>query len=633
MCGISGLIGKADREFCLAAIKKIQHRGPDAAGIWLSGDSEFPASLCHTRLSVIDIRNESNQPFISRDGRFILVYNGEIYNYIELRHDLSMKGYVFTTTGDTEVLLYGLIDEGLEFMKRCNGMWAFCLWDKQSGKALIARDRFGVKPLYYCCLAGNVYAFSSEQKTLVPYLSSLELNASAEYMLANPFSYESTSQCMFSSIQRLPPGHAIVICNQSLNLIRWWNTLDNVVYPNYSTYSDQVDEWKEYFENSISIRLRSDIPIGCALSGGLDSSAIVAYIRKIQSNSLSSRIQGSFRPFCASYPGTDIDETEFAEAAALSCGYQLNKIDLARPFGEENLIDLIAFTEDPYITPPNPMIRLYAEMQKAGCKVSIDGHGADELFSGYGNVLDAITFGTTRSEFREIMAIYESTKSGIYTYKYRSKYKFLILRYIMRILRKQRGALINTYRSKPSDSLRNEIYCQNSDILSHPVFQEFDVFTQALYLMFHTSTLPTLLRNYDKYSMYSGVEVRMPFMDYRLVCITFGLPLSSKLGGGFTKRILRDSSVDILTDCLRTRRMKIGWNAPIHHWLSQPSDFKTSFDTVVDSEILNTPRSKLAQQTLKFRSSKIKTYQQAEKLWRLALPLLWKSSLKSFYWQ
>ena len=196
MCGIGGIIGQRSKGFANKIIEKLSHRGPDFNDYWISENNDFPITLCHTRLSILDLNKTGYQPFFSKDRRFILVFNGEIYNFLELKEDLEKKGCIFRSKTDTEVLLQGLISEGPDFQLKCNGMWAFCLWDRKFNKAILGRDRFGVKPLYYSSQNKNSFIFGSEMKAITPFLNSItpSENINLFFNHLNLFNYEATDQ-------------------------------------------------------------------------------------------------------------------------------------------------------------------------------------------------------------------------------------------------------------------------------------------------------------------------------------------------------------------------------------------------------------------------------------------------------
>lgn len=641
MCGIAGVIGLNSSQIAKKLLAKIQHRGPDGSGFWLSPRARSPATLCHSRLSILDLSDLGSQPFHSSDGRFSIVFNGEIYNFLELKADLSARYDIsFSSDTDTEVLLYGLVHEGLDFLSKCNGMWAFCLWDSLESKAILCRDRFGIKPLYYTLLSGQRLGFSSEMKGLSPLLESIVPSKYIDYLFANQFSYEFSDLCVIEGISRLPAGCVGTFQHGRLSVSKWWNTLDHL-NPVVSCYSSQIDAWRDLFFDSVKIRMRSDVRIGTALSGGLDSSSVLAAMSAISRTSFTStnRLAADWQHgICCSYPGSSLDESYFARKVAQSCDVDFSEVELNSNITEHNIIESLAKVEDPYLTMPIPMLETYKAIKGQGISVTLDGHGADELFSGYGHLKYAFSCSKTYREFTEILEIDRSTRTGVFsanerislrrTLKRRAQY----LLYMLGIL--PLGVVkssIQDFLSRNSSSpLHFRQYELRREINNHPCFLELDVFSQVLYEIFNLTILPTLLRNYDRYSMANGLEIRMPFMDWRLVCYTFSLPLQAKLGGTFTKRVQRDALSGYLIDEIRLRRDKIGWNAPAHEWFRGPLQDSLSVRCSEYSSSLYHKKFKIAYS--KFLKIPNPGFGDGQQLWKSLLPLLWLESLNSSSW-
>ena len=226
MCGIIGTIGFKDEN--RLNLESLSHRGPDSMGQWNSIEGEYPVSLGHTRLSILDLSEAGNQPILFDDSRYVFIFNGEVYNFIELRKEFEAMGEVFHTKTDTEVFLRGLILEGPKFQLRCNGMWSFCLWDRKKKTALFGRDRFGKKPLFYQLLDKNRLVFASEMKGIYPFLSKIRPSEEINIHLQMLFDYESSENCVIAGIKKIPPGYYGIFENGNLNTYRWWNTLDHL---------------------------------------------------------------------------------------------------------------------------------------------------------------------------------------------------------------------------------------------------------------------------------------------------------------------------------------------------------------------------------------------------------------------
>ena len=621
MCGLIGTIGFKDSSNL--NINTLNHRGPDALGKWESPMGDFPIVLGHTRLKILDLSEDGNQPFVSHDNRYILVYNGEIYNFIELRSELEALGETFFTKSDTEVLLKGLILEGPSFQLRCNGMWSFCLWDRKKKTALFGRDRFGKKPLYYSLLSKNRLCFASEMKGIYPFLDSIQPNQNINIFLKRIFDYESSENCVINGVKRLKPGHYAVYHNGKFQSYRWWNTLDHLEEAP-KNYEEQVEKWREIFLDAVKIRMRSDVRIGTALSGGLDSSAVFAAMNYLDNKNMNQVRQAKDikNGFCAHYPDSSLDESKWAKILTDSVNANLQEITISPQNSNWSIKEALYQVEDPYITLPTPMLETYRAISRDGIKVTIDGHGADELFSGYGHLSSAF-YSSNLKQTSELISIIKSLESG----------KFKLDGNDMRInyFKKKFILLLRAYFKKSKDFLRPFLRQRDHEFLryklehpdrSHYKFKELDPLSKDLYEIFHITILPTLLRNYDRYSMASGVEVRMPFMDHRLVTYTFSLPWTSKVGGTYTKRIMRDALKGILTERIRTRRDKIGWNAPLHEW------FKGSMQSEIEKIFEDEPSLKKFNKTWKkFKNKLDPTFYDGQKIWNLVMPILWKKSL------
>lgn len=612
MCGIAGILGSNSEDTANLLLRQVRHRGPDNQSLWCSPPNEYPAALVHSRLSVQDTRPDSNQPFHSACGRYVLTYNGEIYNFPELRTQLSSRGIKFSTFSDTEVLLQGLILFGVSFLDSCNGMWAFCLWDRLSGSAILCRDRFGVKPLYYSRLLPTVLAFSSEIKGLTPLLESLEPADELPKFFHYPFSYEATPFTPVKGIHRLPPGSFLSFRNSTITVDQWWKTHEHI-RPSDQPYSQQLSQWSGLFSSAVALRLRSDIPIGFSVSGGLDSSSVLA---TALSHSTSNLNHSSIPriAYCASYPNSSLDESKYAYQLCSKLGITLLPITFDHPPSLDEILNDIALVEEPYLTMANPMLRFYQAVKNHGTSVLLEGHGSDELFCGYGHLLSYLRTKTTLSGLKEILDIHHSTTSPTFTPSYRNHLKSRLRVLIYKLLFTSKSNLA---------SLKNRFFnpFPHPDYSDSSGYLSLDCFNQVLYDLFHSTTLPTLLRNYDRYSMASAVETRMPFLDHRLVTHSFSLPSSSKNRKTFTKSLLRDSMRHLLPPEILYRRHKIGWNAPMHDWFSS-----ILFELQSRSDIKLSPS---AHSAVRRYNLSPKTFTSSQTLWQSLQPDLWIHVLRT----
>jgi len=609
MCGIAGAFNYSlSEEKKSEVIQSLHHRGPDYQSSFQSKDGNV--WLAHTRLSIIDLSIDAAQPMSSVCGRWKIVFNGEIYNYIELRNQLVEEGCEFKTQSDTEVFLVGLIKHGPNFQLKCNGMWAFCLWDSENNEALFGRDRFGKKPLFYAELNEGLI-FASEMKAITKMMGKACPSSIVSKVFSgnNIFKFEYLEGTVIKGVSKILPGHYGLYKNCNLDKRRWWCTLDHLVdVP--KNYDDQVNFFRELLIDAVRIRMRSDVPIGTGLSGGLDSSSIVSIMKFIDNEKASNldSLSDWQHCFCCSYSSSSIDESSWAKKVCDNLDLKLNIININPNSSKWSIEDSLSQVEDPYITLPIPHLETYEAMSNAGIKVSIDGHGVDELFCGYDNLLVASS-DATLSEIAELIAIQESTVTG----KYHVRYSSAIIRYCKYLIKK---SLLPIY--KKFNGINEVDFIDKK----HPEYLKMDSLTKDLYEIFHITILPTLLRNYDRYSMSSGVEIRMPFMDHRIVCFLFSLPWRSKVGSSYTKRLLRDAMKGILKDDVIQRRDKIGWNAPLHEW------FKEGYS----SELIKYSKSdlfdkKIKRKINKFISLKKPKLVDGQKLWRSILPTLWKQAV------
>lgn len=606
MCGIFGYIGKIEHEKALYCLNTLSHRGPDGYGVYES-DGIF---LGHRRLAILDLSEKGKQPMSYSKGRYWITFNGEIYNFLEIREELIAKGYSFESDSDTEVVMASFLEWKEKCLDRFNGMWAMAIWDREKRELFISRDRFGKKPLFYADIAGD-FAFASEMKAIAPLLEKVEADKSLVMDIKKIFYYESTDKCLIKGIRRFPAGHYAYVKDGKLDLVRYWCTLDHLVEVP-ETYEDQVKQFRELFIDACRIRMRSDVPIGTSLSGGLDSSAVfcaLAYINRIGG---SNRVAKNWQhAFCASFPGTPLDEVVWAKKVADYCGADINILNI-KP--EDYLGDFyrdIYLFEDLYITPHIPFVANYGAMRKRGIVVTLDGHGADELFGGYSfdflHILYDNMFNLDNS--LEVLRTYQDTQiKGSNQFRKSSGVMILFLKNFIKNAVKK---IIGYKNINPDDK--------------HPNWRKLDYFTQKLYISFHQTVLPTLLRNYDRYSMINGVEVRMPFMDHRIVSYAFSLSWKSKIRNGYTKAIIRDALKDIMPEEVVSRKTKIGFNAPMVDWFKGP--LKPLFIEAITANdfdkcpFINPQNTK--NEVYNIINNPAADFFDAEKAWKLVSPYFW----------
>jgi asparagine synthase (glutamine-hydrolysing) len=608
MCGILGTIPSTDNSKFKKALDTLYHRGPDDYGVKNVGNS---ITLGHRRLSIVDLSSKGHQPMSDITSRYTLTFNGEIYNFIEIRKELIKKGYSFFSQSDTEVVLYSYIEWGDKCVNKFNGMWAFAIWDSLKAELFLSRDRFGKKPLFYAVVNGK-FIFASEMKAIYPFLRLVKPSKDFNWMKNNIFLYESTDKCLVDGIKRFPFGHNGIYKDGKLSIFRYWNTLDNLVNVS-NNYDDHVERFNELFIDACKIRMRSDVPIGTALSGGLDSSATISAMAYISESHTDYASKDWQHAFVAAFPGTPLDESYYAKVVADNIDIEAKFVDINPLKYWENLEDYFYKFEELYITSPIPMLMLYSEVKKSGVTVTLDGHGADELFSGYGHLLEALwdskfSFANTIDILNTHIETQGDNAQFSRSNKLSMYLKYMAKKSIKDLLGK--GHISKDY--------------------NHVNFKKLDNFSQHLYVIFHETILPTLLRNYDRYSMMNGVEIRMPFMDHRIVTYVNSLPYTSKFGNGYTKILIRDAMSRYMPKEITWRKSKIGFNTPIVDWMQK--DLKEWFaDTVhdksfINSQLVDNPK-KLQKSIMNIVNKKENRYTEARKCWTQLTPYIWEKSI------
>lgn len=609
MCGIFGVIGKkTDHDEAERCLDTLIHRGPDAGRILQEDD----VTMGHRRLAILDISDAGIQPMTDPAERYIIIFNGEIYNFVEIKDELVSKGHFFRNETDTEVLLHAYIEWGEDCLSRLNGMWAFAIWDRKKRELFLSRDRFGVKPLFYTWLDNEhtQIAFASEMKALLPLMNEVIPDRTLVCDPSMITLYESTDQCVIQGIKRFPAGSSGLFSpddRQGIRISRFYNTLDNLRKVS-EKYEDQADEFRELFLDACSIRMRADVTLGTALSGGLDSSATICAMAHLASKGSDRRRGEDWQhAYVAAFPGTVMDEREYAKAVTDYLGIKSTEVVIDPARSVEKLDQMIYLFEDIYLTSPIPMMELYGALRKDGTIVTLDGHGADELFGGYTfdfiNALDDA--GCNKADRRMILDAYINSfpdDGSNASLRHRSYAAVEWLHFKRKMKKKLSGKEMKK------------------------TIPQFDSLNNILYRSSHENILPTLLRNYDRYSMANSIEIRMPFMDHRIVEYAFSIGWRSKLHGGYSKSIIRDALEPIMPQEVVRRRTKIGFNTPVVEWMKGP--LKEYFtDTVNDSSFANcdliNPR-EVRSRVMRVIEDPNATLWMGEEAWSALYPFLWE---------
>jgi asparagine synthase (glutamine-hydrolysing) len=576
MCGIAGIWQLDGRPVERATIERfigaLAHRGPDGEGVLI--DDQGRLALAHRRLAILDLSAAGDQPMRSPGGRYDITYNGEVYNFLELRSDLEKQGLRFRSDTDTEVILAAFERWGADALLRLNGMWAFAIWDRRERTLFLTRDRFGVKPLYVVRSAGW-FAFASELKAFL-HLDGFDPVADPAAVAAR-LAGNQTEHVLLRGVESLPPGHCLAVTPSGSRRWRWWSTLDHL-HPVPRDLATQAEEFRELLLDACRLRLRCDVGVATSLSGGLDSSSVVCALAAAQERPGAVRQPPEWRrAFIAGFAGTPQDEAEHAALAAERAGAtqvvrQLSGEDLAAHVDDY----LYQFEEIGGLFGAAAWL-LYREMRRAGIVVSLDGHGGDELLGGYDyyvmlammrgrgvlmeprRTLDLIAVlrelqGAGRGGSPPSRAVLAAlTIPGVRA----------VAPWIPRV-RHVHGSyapILRRHAFDPGTTADPALHAEERAI------DALGPLTAALYRSFHRHSLPRILRNFDAHSMGHGVEVRMPLLDWRVVCYGFSAPDESKIARGYTKLLLRGAMQGVLPEPVRLRRDKLGYNTPVAHWL------------------------------------------------------------------
>jgi len=573
MCGVAGFFRSSSltaQDLSLMT-DALRHRGPDDQGTF--HDPSTGTGLGHRRLSILDLSALGRQPMATPDRRLWIVFNGEIYNFVELRADLEERGHSFRTATDTEVVLAAYREWGEAAFRKFNGMWALAIYDAEQQQLLLCRDRFGVKPLYFHAHRGQV-VFSSECKALWSIGDKLDLQWDTRGLrtaLENSFELEASGQSLIGGVRSLLPGHLLKADGGEPVVRRWWNTLDEqVVVPRSA--DDKAARFLELFLDSCRIRMRSDVAIGTSLSGGLDSSSVVAALAHLERSGIHTTREASNwrKAFVHVFPGSSLDESAYAKVAAAAAGTDLAFVEADPALMAEELDAVILAHEGIYAGMQDSLWRIYRAQRAAGVVVTLDGHGADEMLGGYDHTL-AAAINRESPWSRRFWQLAEARQSIA---GHRGRGVMLALRSAtlgrpaLRRVGRRLGAQALLQRSASTSLLTPDALnlAPYTAVTTVPP-AEWPALDQVLYSEFHETTLPRILKNFDLMSMAHGVEVRMPFMDYRLVQYVFSLRAEDKVAEGYTKHVARRAMKGLVPDAIRLRRDKIGFNSPVSQWL------------------------------------------------------------------
>jgi len=580
VCGIAGIINNnnllVDELIFDNMLKSIEHRGPDDDGKWKFKDecSNTTYLFGHRRLSILDLSSKGHQPLVSKDNNYSLIFNGEIYNYIEIKDELIKLGHEFISTGDTEVVLKAYIEWGTDCFTKFNGMWAIAIYDRKLKKTILSRDRFGVKPLFYYKNKNN-FVFSSEIKSLLkfPEIVKAPNHEKIFRYISTHYRYiDIDDDTFFKDILQVPKSSYMEIDSDfNIKVTKYWNLKDNLQY-NETDEEKIIKCFRDLFIDSVKIRLRSDVEVSCMLSGGLDSTSIASVASKILKKPLV-----TFSAITGEEKGT-YDESEFIKYVVEDTKSIPNYIKPEPSDMFETVTEMLKYHDEPICTATWHMGYIISKRIKdENISVVLNGHGGDELLAGYWEHYHYF--------FKNLKENGDNNGLEYEVNKWQKNHK------------KNREELVRRENDIKDfeDSKRSEVdrfidYSEafnldfikenKKEILLPDVFEN-NRLTNRLNKELFFETVPASLRAEDRNTMSQSIEARSPFLDYRLAEFCYSLPDKYKIRDGVGKWLLRESMKGILHEEVRTRKDKVGFKSPTEIW----------FQTINKDQILSLIRS------------------------------------------
>lgn len=556
MCGIFGIFGNIDKQLIMKMSEVLKHRGPDDLGFHF----DHKIALGNTRLSIIDIKG-GHQPIHNENSTIWITYNGEIYNFQQLRNSLEKLGHRFYTNSDTEVIVHAYEEWGENCVKKFNGMWAFALWDSNKKQLFLSRDRLGIKPLYYFSDQKH-FIFASEIKAVILDKSVSRIpddRTIYEYLLYGHIDHSEGT--FFNQVKRLLPAHNLLINEKGIQIEKYWDiALTNKEIESSNINDDTyASRFLELFKDSVNLQLMSEVPIGSCLSGGLDSSSIVCMINYLLRLNSEPRVRGvgfvngRQKTFTACFQDRQIDEREYADEVIAQTKAERNFVyPKSEQFWKE-IEELVYFQEEPFTTTSVYAQWCVMKLASQKVKVILDGQGGDELLTGY--IVYHLALLQDLWKKKKIIGFTKELLSSL----------DIIAPYIRRYV-----FLLHSKEFEKIEALLNDEFTSGfASAEEDSTLMEYRNLPNLMYEHMTKSILPALLRYEDKNSMAFSVEARVPFLDHRLVEYVYSLPINQKLQNGWTKRILRNAMKGILPEKIRKRRQKIGFATPQETWLKE----------------------------------------------------------------
>ena len=573
MCGINGILHlqtqkKVDERILTKMRDSLEHRGPDDKGIFIEKNIGFG----HRRLSILDISSAGHQPFLSEDGRYVMTYNGEIYNFKDFYPELKSRGFDIKTTSDTEVLMKLFQLHGLKMLNRLNGMFAFAIWDTLEKKLTLVRDRMGIKPLYYSFYNATFY-FASEQKALFTAGVPLKMaqDGLEEYIFNRFVAGENT---LYENVKKVLPGHIMTIHEGGkTTLEKWWNLKKEI--QNQPEIKNPVEWFRETFDNAVKTRMLSDVPVGVMLSGGLDSTSILASLHHQKFNDI--------QTFNIGFKEKEHNESHLAKMMAEQFGYGFHTMRLEDKNLYDQLINCTYFQDEPIMHLSEPHLLALSQMAKPAVKVLLSGEGADELMGGYVRY-KALQYPSLLNSIATLGNLELFSKKPRYEkltrYAQIEKESDLILFNGSNIYPKDIAETFGILK-EPSNEYRKKIYREAKSLYPDNLRR------QALYFDQHTYLCSLLDRN-DRCTMGASIECREPFLDPRLIIGLGSLDDKWLFTGKKWKFILKSAMEERLpNEVLKFR--KVGLSAPWGDYLTKSPAFKNELESFAKSDLFQIP--------------------------------------------
>lgn len=570
MCGILGAINlgskqDVDKISFEKALCYLSHRGPDNQEV-----IHLPNVLLgHTRLSIIDLDAKSNMPYRDESSGWIITYNGEIFNYLELKDILLERGHSFQTSSDTEVIIKAYLEWGEKCLEHFNGMFAFFLYNPLLQIGFGARDRFGIKPFYYSLKDEN-FIFSSEIKPLLELgvKPSVNLKYLKSYILTSSLDYGNGT--LINEINQIKAGEYFTINKNKISFSSWW-TNDNLKIKLPETYNERISEYRKTLTESLKIRLRSDVKLSMTLSGGMDSTSLYSLYKKDIGDA---KIKSPIQLYTIKYDNSSTDEVPQVEEITNAFKDKFNAVSLKSATSIKSLRETIYFQEFPAWNLSSITYQeIYKAIANSDSKVLIEGHGNDEILGGYHTHVNlSIRYFLRKfhlkSAWNAAKILSEMTNSDI---GQKSHKPWVIILFalipfsnqIKKQIKLKKFVKLNLW--EPNLNLKYIKKIRN---------KRFTLFQNELLHLMNYQILPTVLRVFDRATMSSSIEMRAPFMDYRLIQIAFSLKDNEKIGGEYQKRILRDSMKGYVPESIRTDKVKKGFTGDLITWFDDPNNQK-----------------------------------------------------------